>query len=206
MSELSANHHQGEPIIAAGEITPDQDHGRAGGDPEQNAASQITPPQRYGKHLDAVSHHDVRCPVGCPDRQIEPKGHLHEVNSVRTDEAVKKCPKTEQRDGIHCERLNRPIHKQGEQDRFGVATRPHHLGKVNLDHDGIHHEEETHGNGNRHYRCAVYVQGRAIKSGSETRGNFAEQNPARNTERYPERKVPFKDRHVLGMRGGRTSR
>ena len=52
-------------------------------------------------------------------------------------------------------RLDGLIDEQSQTDRFEILACLKHFGKIHLDHDGIHHEEETDRNGNGNDRASL---------------------------------------------------
>lgn len=55
----------------------------------------------------------------------------------------------------HGEWFYAPVNKKGQEDRLGGLARLDHFGKIDLDHDRIHHEEEGDGDGDLIDRDAV---------------------------------------------------
>ena len=121
---VDGHHHQRVAVVAPGQVAPDQDHGRAGGDAEQDAAGQVAAPERHLEHLDAFDCDHAAGAVLRADRKVQAEGHLHQVRRLRADEPQEQRAEEEQRDGVHRERLDRPVDEQRQRDRLDASCRP----------------------------------------------------------------------------------
>ena len=194
---INRDHDKRQPIIALGQIAPDQDHGRTGCDAQQDTTRQIAAPQRHLQHLDAVNHHDGPGAVIRPHRQIETERHLDVVNGVRADEIEKEVPEKKHGNRIHGEGFDGPIDKQGESNRTDALPRSNDLGKVDFDHDGVHHEKQTDRNRNRDHRRVTNIQGEPVKKGRHTRCDTPQTDARGNAQQNPDGQVALKGTQPL---------
>jgi hypothetical protein len=67
--------------------------------------------------------------------------------------------------------------------------------KVDLDHDGVHHEKQAQGDGDGDHGRAVDVYRHAIERGRERRRGLAEQNSGTHAECYPQRQIALEKTH-----------
>ena len=156
-------------LIAFGQITPDEHHGGAGRDAEQDRAGDIG---AVKFDLGSVFH-DLR-----PGQQI-----------------LEKDAEKQTGDGQHGEWLDAPVDEQGEQDRLGVAARFNDFTKVDLHHDGIHHEEEADRDGNGDHGRTVDEDRHAIERPGETRRQLAKTDASKNAQPDPQGELTFEEAH-----------
>ena len=155
---VNRDHHEGQAVVAPCKVAPHQHHRRAGGDPEQDAPGDVTPPEL---DLDAAR---------------EDLGARDEVDEEVAEE--------EGGDEVHREGLDRPVHKERQGDGLRGLCGPEHLGKIDLHHDRIDHEEERDG-----YRDRDLVDREGIERDRDTGEGAAEEDPGNDAERHPEREV-----------------
>jgi len=61
------------------------------------------------------------------------------------------------------------------------------LAKIDLHHDGIHHEEEADGNRCRHHRRSPDIERHAVETASKPRCHSTQSDPGDHAEKYPDR-------------------
>ena len=204
---VDGDHDQRQPVVAFGQIPPHQHHGGTRRDAQQDAAGQITAPQRHFEHSDPADFDDGSRTVGGADRQVETERQLHVVHRGRADQIEEDAAQKEDRDAVHGERLDRPVDEQGEADRPAASAGADHLGEVDLDHDRVHHEEEAHRDRDRDDRRVVHVQRQAVQIAGHARHRAAETDAGRNAQEHPQRQItlegaqPLRRRQRRGFRG-----
>ena len=117
----------------------------------------------------------------------------HQVGRLRADEPAEQHAEEEHGDGVHGERLDRPVHEQRQPHRLAALARLDHLGEVDLHHDGVHHEEQADGDGDGDHRRAVDVDRQAVEGLRDARGHLAQQDPAHDAQHHPDRQVALED-------------
>ena len=166
---VDRHHDESEPLVTAGEISPDQDHCGAGSNPEQNRAGDI---RAIELHFRAAFDH-----------------------FSAGEEIFEKVPEKKGRDSQHGEGLDRPVHDQSQENRPGTAACLDHFAKVDLHHDWIHHEKEANGDGDGNHRGVIHVDRHPVERLREVGCEFAESNAGDNTKRDPGGKVALKKAH-----------
>ena len=165
------------PSFPLGEIAPDQDHGSARCDAKQDAAGQIAPPQGNLEHLDATHECDLPGPVFGAKRQIQSQRQLDQVDDLGTDELAKEHAEKHVGDGIHREWLDGPVDEERQSDGLHAFAGLDDLCKVDLHHDGVHHEEEADGYRNGDDRSAAYVESPAVECHGDLGSQLAQDDP-----------------------------
>jgi len=128
------------------------------------------------------------------------------IYGIGADEAEKQGAQEKRGNGIHRKGLNGPVDDQRQGHGRHTLTGFDDFAKIDFDHDGIHHEEQANGDGNRHHRGAVGIQGQTVEEGSETRRKLAEPDTGRNTEDDPKGQILFKKAQITGRCGRGWSR
>ena len=120
--------------------------------------------------------------VGGAHGKIQAEGHLHMVHRFRPDETMKQGAQEKQCDGVHGKGLDGPVDEKGEKYRFSAFARLDHLTEIDLDHDGVHHEEKTDGDGDGDHRCAVHEDGHAIQRPGNAGSDLSQQDAAEDAQ------------------------
>ena len=97
--------------------------------------------------------------VGGTYRQVESKGHLHQIYGVGTDEVIKQRAEEKEGDPIHGKRFDGPVDEQGQKHRFAAFAGLDDFTEIDFDHNGIHHEKQADGNRNGHHRRTLDIDG-----------------------------------------------
>ena len=190
------------PGVAAGEVPPDQDHGRAGRDAQQDATGEVAPPERHFEHLGAVTQDDRAGAVRVADVEAgQAQRHLDVIDGLGADEAQKERAEEEDRDRVHREGLDQPVDPQRQADGLEVLAGPDDLGEVDLHHDRVHHEKQGDRDGDRHDRRVVDTDGHAVELLGDLRGNLAQRDPAGDAEQHPDGQVLLEGAHPAGGLG-----
>ena len=86
-------------------------------------------------------------------------------------------------------------------DRFDGFARLDHLGKIDLHHDGIHHEKQADGDGNRHHRRAVRGDGQTVQVVRGLGREFSQNDARTDAQQHPGGQVFLEDAQPLGLFG-----
>ena len=114
------------------------------------------------------------------DGDIVRNGLCKDLGFSDEDRSEKEAGDQEHRKG-----LDGPVEKESEQDRLSGLARSDPLSKIDLDHDGIHHEEETDRDGNRDHRRAVDRQRHPVEGFRQARCKVAQGHTDDDTEPDP---------------------
>ncbi len=166
---IDRDHDEGQSLVSAGEVSPDQDHRGAGRDPEENRPGNVG-----AVKFDFFAAFD----------------------DLRAGKEVLKKDSEEQRcNRQHRERLDRPVHDQGEDHGLRIATRLDHFAEVDFHHDRIHHEEKADRDRNGNDRSVIHVDRDPVEGFGQVRSEFPEGDPGDNANRDPRGEVALKKAH-----------
>jgi hypothetical protein len=131
--------------------------------------------------------------VGGAHRQIQAEGHLDLIHGIGPDEPVKKRSQEKQSDGVHGEGFDGPVDEQGQKYRLAAFTGLDDLAKIDLHHDGVHHEKEAEGDGDGDHRCAVDIDRHAVQGAGHAGGDFSHQDADENTQQHPHGEIALEN-------------
>ena len=123
------------------------------------------------------------------------------IHRFRPDESVKQGAQEKQGDGVHGKGFDGPVDEKGEKYRFSAFARLDHFAEIDLDHDGVHHEKETDGDGDGYHRCAVHEDSHAIQGPGKAGSDFSQKDAADDAQEHPDGEVAFEDAGHLAFIG-----
>lgn len=167
------HHDQGVTLIAFGKVAPDQHHGGAGGNAEEDGPGDVG----------AIEFH--RAAV---------------LEDFRAGQQVfEKASGEQSGDGQHGEEFDAPVDDEGKQHRPGMAPGFGDFAKIDLHHDRIHHEEEANGDGDGNHRGSIDENRHDIQRLRQAGREFAKGNPGDNAQTDPEGQLALKKTHGFGF-------
>ena len=121
---VDGHHDQRVPVVAPGQVAPDQHHGRAGRDAQQDAAGQVAAPQRHLQHLHALVQDHGPGAVDRAHRQVQAQRQLHQVHRLRPDEPPEQHAQEQQAMAYMVKGLIAQFTHEGQAHRLDAAGRP----------------------------------------------------------------------------------
>jgi len=123
----------------------------------------------------------------CPQGQVQTKRHFDNIHRIRSDESIKQRAQEKRGNSVHAKGFDEPVNDQGQKHGLATPAGLDHFTKIDLDHDGVHHEEQAYGNGYRHHGRIVDMDCQTVQIAGHPGCHFSQKNTGDDTQNHPHR-------------------